>query len=267
MQSRRLRFRPAGRRNRPQQQRLRLRRQHEGGPARRPRGGARRAPHAQGRRRPHHPRPRAGHAAHRRPLRGGRPRSAGTWCPSTRACCTSCSSRPATSGGAEPGEMVLAEITRPPTATRNPAGRVLEVLGRLEDPGVDLKVIMAKYGLPDAFPPEVEAEAARGAHRRCAPRTSAGRTDFRPLDDRHRRSRRPRATTTTPSASTACPAAAGCWPCTSPTWRTTCAPGIAARPGGVPARHLGLLPGPRGADAAARALEQHLQPGGGRRTA
>ena len=33
--------------------------------------------------------------------------------------------------------------------------------GGLEDPGVDLKVVMAKYGLPDAFPPEVEAEAAR----------------------------------------------------------------------------------------------------------
>ena len=57
--------------------------------------------------------------------------------------------------------MVTAEITRPPSATRNPAGRVLEVLGRLEDPGVDLKVVMAKYALPDAFPAEVEAEAAR----------------------------------------------------------------------------------------------------------
>jgi len=67
---------------------------------------------------------------------------------------------PGDNGGAQPGEMVSAEITRPPTATRNPSGRVLEVLGRLEDPGVDLKVVMAKHGLPDAFPPEVEAEAS-----------------------------------------------------------------------------------------------------------
>ena len=67
---------------------------------------------------------------------------------------------PADSGGAKPGEMVSAEITRPPTATRNPSGRVLAVLGRLEDPGVDLKVVMAKHGLPDAFPAEVEAEAS-----------------------------------------------------------------------------------------------------------
>src|SRR5262245_10365197 len=64
-------------------------------------------------------------------------------------------------GGARSGQMVVLEITRPPTATRNPAGRVLSVLGSLDERGVDLKVVMAKYGLPDAFPPEVEAEAAR----------------------------------------------------------------------------------------------------------
>lgn len=80
--------------------------------------------------------------------------------------------------GAVPGVMVSVEITRPPTATRNPIGRVLEVLGRLEDKGVDLKVVMAKYGLPDAFPPEVEAEAARVPDR-VRPEDTAERTDFR----------------------------------------------------------------------------------------
>ncbi|PYQ15964.1 MAG: ribonuclease R, partial [Acidobacteria bacterium] len=39
-------------------------------------------------------------------------------------------------GGAKAGEMVRAEITRPPTATRNPIGRVLQVLGVITDPGV-----------------------------------------------------------------------------------------------------------------------------------
>ena len=82
-------------------------------------------------------------------------------------------------GGAKPGEMVLAEITRPPTATRNPIGRVLDVLGVITDPGVDLKVIMAKYGLPGAFPAEVEAEA-EGVPREVRPADVAGRTDFRP---------------------------------------------------------------------------------------
>jgi len=80
--------------------------------------------------------------------------------------------------GATAGQMVAVEITRPPTATRNPAGRVLEVLGRLTDPGVDLKVIVAKYGLPDAFPDEVEEEAHRVA-RPVGPDEAAGRTDFR----------------------------------------------------------------------------------------
>jgi len=83
------------------------------------------------------------------------------------------------SGGARSGEMVTMEITRPPTATRNPVGRVVAVLGRLEEPGVDLKVVMAKYGLPDAFPPEVEAEAAK-VRQEVRPEDVVGRTDFRP---------------------------------------------------------------------------------------
>ncbi len=82
-------------------------------------------------------------------------------------------------GGAKAGDMVSAEITRPPSATRNPLGRVLEVLGRLDDPGVDLKVVMAKFGLPDAFPAEVEAEA-QAVPTTVRPEDTAGRTDFRP---------------------------------------------------------------------------------------
>jgi ribonuclease R len=88
---------------------------------------------------------------------------------------------PGDEAGAKPGEMVLVEITRPPTATRNPAGRVLQVLGRLDDPGTDLKVIMAKYGLPDAFPPEVEVEGER-VPKAVAASDIAGRTDFRNWD-------------------------------------------------------------------------------------
>ena len=91
----------------------------------------------------------------------------------------------ATTRARGPGRWSRAEITRPPTATRNPSGRVLEVLGRLEDPGVDLKVVMAKHGLPDAFPPEVEAEAslrADGGEPRGPPRPRR----LPSLADRHR---------------------------------------------------------------------------------
>src|SRR5262245_22788727 len=86
---------------------------------------------------------------------------------------------PGQEGGATSGQMVSAEITRPPTATRNPTGRVLEVLGRLADKGVDLKVVMAKHALPDSFPAEVEEEAAR-VPRSVRDEDRAGRTDFRP---------------------------------------------------------------------------------------
>ncbi|HEY6547374.1 MAG TPA: ribonuclease R, partial [Vicinamibacteria bacterium] len=81
--------------------------------------------------------------------------------------------------GASSGQMVSVEITKPPSATRNPIGRVLEVLGRLEEKGVDLKVVMAKFGLPDAFPAEVEAEAA-SVPQAVRPEDLVGRTDFRP---------------------------------------------------------------------------------------
>ena len=81
-------------------------------------------------------------------------------------------------GGAETGEMVPVEVTQPASAKRNPIGTVTAVLGRLTDPGVDLKVVMAKYDLPDAFPPEVEEEAKRVA-RRPGSREIEGRTDFR----------------------------------------------------------------------------------------
>ena len=125
--------------------------------------------------------------------------------------------------GATAGQMVAVEITRPPTATRNPAGRVLEVLGRLTDPGVDLKVIVAKYGLPDAFPPEVEEEARRVARPVGAEETRGGRTSG--AGSPSPSTPRPRGTTTTRSGSSAGRTAATASRSTSPTSPTTCARG------------------------------------------
>jgi ribonuclease R len=81
--------------------------------------------------------------------------------------------------GAETGQMVVAQLLRPATPKRGPTGRVLEVLGRIDDPGVDLKVVMAKFELPDEFPAEVLAEAER-VPRTVAPEECASRSDFRP---------------------------------------------------------------------------------------
>ncbi len=83
-------------------------------------------------------------------------------------------------GGASPGEMVTVELTRFPTASRGASGRIAEVLGDIDAPGVDTEIIIRKYGIPDAHSPESIAEALRlgGA---VAERDIRGRSDFRSL--------------------------------------------------------------------------------------
>ncbi len=81
---------------------------------------------------------------------------------------------------AEPGEMVLVEITRWPTATRGPVGRVIEVIGGIDEPGVDTQIIIRKFGIRDEHGREAVEEARRlGGEVR--ERDVRGRTDFRPV--------------------------------------------------------------------------------------
>lgn len=62
--------------------------------------------------------------------------------------------------GAVDGHKVVVEITRyPETGRGNPEGRVIEILGHKNDPGVDIVSIIRKYGLPETFPEEVMHEA------------------------------------------------------------------------------------------------------------
>ncbi len=82
------------------------------------------------------------------------------------------------SAAAEPGEMVLVEITRWPTATRGPVGRVVEVLGRIDEPGVDTLIIIRKFGIPDRHSEEAIVEATR-LGTVVKERDIKGRTDFR----------------------------------------------------------------------------------------
>ncbi len=84
------------------------------------------------------------------------------------------------SSSAEAGEMVLVEITRWPTATRGPVGRVVEVLGHVDEPGVDTQIIIRKFNIPDAHPEEV-VEEARRIGTAVKERDIRGRTDFRPV--------------------------------------------------------------------------------------
>jgi ribonuclease R len=79
---------------------------------------------------------------------------------------------------AVPGEMVTVEITRWPTPTRGPVGRVVEVLGRIDTPGVDTQIVIRKHGIPDVHG-EAAIEEARRRGTAVRARDVEGRTDFR----------------------------------------------------------------------------------------
>jgi ribonuclease R len=55
--------------------------------------------------------------------------------------------------------VVDVEITDWPTATQNPRGRVVEILGYQDDFGVDVEIMIRKFHLPHQFPPDVLDEA------------------------------------------------------------------------------------------------------------
>ncbi len=79
---------------------------------------------------------------------------------------------------ATPGDMVVVEITRWPTPTRSPMGRVVHVLGDIDEPGVDTEIIIRKYGIRDQHSEEAIDEAAR-LGTTVREKDIAGRTDFR----------------------------------------------------------------------------------------
>jgi ribonuclease R len=62
--------------------------------------------------------------------------------------------------GAADGDIVNVEITRPPIAGRPPWGRVIEVLGRDETPGIDIDIVIRKHHLSHVFSDAALAEAA-----------------------------------------------------------------------------------------------------------
>lgn len=59
-------------------------------------------------------------------------------------------------GDAESGDIVIAEITVWPEKRRNPEGKIVEVLGKKGDKGIDILTIIKKHGLPEEFPAKVE---------------------------------------------------------------------------------------------------------------
>jgi ribonuclease R len=82
-------------------------------------------------------------------------------------------------GGAREGQVVRFEIIGAGPRGQAPEGKVLEVLGDLDEPGMDTHIVARKYGLPLSFP-ETVARAARSLPSVVGPKKSAGR---KALDD------------------------------------------------------------------------------------
>jgi ribonuclease R len=78
------------------------------------------------------------------------------------------------------GAVVNVEITRHPKGGLAPVGRVIEILGRPGEIGVDVEIIIRKHYLPYVFPDEALAEA-RATQQQVAPADIEGRRDFRNL--------------------------------------------------------------------------------------
>ncbi|MFT3779774.1 MAG: ribonuclease R [Ottowia sp.] len=62
-------------------------------------------------------------------------------------------------GAARPGQVVVVELTEPPALYGQPVGRVKEVLGEIDDPGMEIEIAVRKYGVPHEFSQAAIGEA------------------------------------------------------------------------------------------------------------
>ncbi len=83
-------------------------------------------------------------------------------------------------GGARAGQIVVAEITEPPTPQRGPIGRIVSVLGEKLEPSLIVEMAIESHGLPDAWPADATSEA-EAVEPRVTRAEHAGRVDLRPL--------------------------------------------------------------------------------------
>ncbi|MDD0814117.1 ribonuclease R [Curvibacter sp. HBC28] len=62
-------------------------------------------------------------------------------------------------GTAKTGQVVVVELTEPPALFGQPVGRVTEVLGEVDDPGMEIEIAVRKYGVPHEFSEACLSEA------------------------------------------------------------------------------------------------------------
>ena len=57
----------------------------------------------------------------------------------------------AATGAAKPGQVVVVELTELPALYGQPVGRVKEILGEVDDPGMEIEIAVRKYSVPHEF--------------------------------------------------------------------------------------------------------------------
>ncbi len=82
--------------------------------------------------------------------------------------------------GANDGDKVVLTITDFGGPGKNPAGRIIEVLGAMNEPGVDILSIVKAFGIPTEFPEDVLTQA-NDSFQPVSPKQMKGRRDLRDL--------------------------------------------------------------------------------------
>jgi ribonuclease R len=64
-------------------------------------------------------------------------------------------------GKAKAGQVVSVELIEQPARFQQPTGRIAEVLGELDDPGMEIEIAVRKFGVPHVFSPNALKQANR----------------------------------------------------------------------------------------------------------
>ena len=80
-------------------------------------------------------------------------------------------------GGAKTGQVVVVELTEQPALFGQPVGRVIEVLGEVDDPGMEIEIAVRKYSVPHIFSDACLAQA-RGLPDKVRPQDKKDRIDL-----------------------------------------------------------------------------------------
>ncbi|MES2300142.1 MAG: ribonuclease R [Pseudomonadota bacterium] len=98
-------------------------------------------------------------------------------------------------GKAKAGQIVSVELIEQPSRFKQPAGRIVEVLGELDDPGMEIEIAVRKFGVPHVFSPETlklagklpgevrEADLVERVDLRDVPMVTIDGEDARDFDD------------------------------------------------------------------------------------